>query len=408
MNKRLLFSVLAVSAALLSRPAAQGQPSPQTPSPVPKAPEPNVEVDPIRCWWRTSAGAVRIGQNFTVTLTCAVLQTDAVQVVPDESRLDSAVIQMTPFEILGGTHPMDLYSGNRRFFQYEYVLRVISPDVIGKDVKIPDPPIHYRINSTVTANSAVQGRDHSYVLAPLSIRVLSLVPADASDIRDTMKEGFSTAEQLAFRANVFQIVGTTAFVLSGLVAALGVITLLMRARKKKSTVKRGLSEAAILRRAARELAAVQSDAGRQGWDEDLVGRAVAATRIAATSAIGRPIDQRKRAHAKGGEGRLVVGGSRLRKRTIVSGAATSEDLSRAIARLPESASAERRQMLDELQQALSAFTKVQYAQQASFDQTSLDEALRHAITGTRRLMSYQAWPKPYFRSWLLRAEAQQA
>src|SRR5260370_36286 len=31
-----------------------------------------VQVDPIRCWWRTSAGAVRIGETFDLRLTCAV------------------------------------------------------------------------------------------------------------------------------------------------------------------------------------------------------------------------------------------------------------------------------------------------------------------------------------------------
>src|ERR687889_213127 len=79
-----------------------------------------VEVDPIRCWWRTSQGAVRIGELFDLSLTCAVLQNDAVQVVPDESRLGNAVIQMAPFEVVSGNHPADLHSANRRFFQYEY------------------------------------------------------------------------------------------------------------------------------------------------------------------------------------------------------------------------------------------------------------------------------------------------
>ena len=35
------------------------------------------EVDPIRCWWRTSDGAVGVGQPFSLVLTCAVLETDA-------------------------------------------------------------------------------------------------------------------------------------------------------------------------------------------------------------------------------------------------------------------------------------------------------------------------------------------
>ena len=35
-----------------------------------------VQTDPLQCWWRTSAGAVRVGEPFTVVLTCAVLETD--------------------------------------------------------------------------------------------------------------------------------------------------------------------------------------------------------------------------------------------------------------------------------------------------------------------------------------------
>ena len=77
-----------------------------------------VEVDPIRCWWRTSSAAVRIGETFTVGLTCAVLEAEAVQVVPDESQLADSAIQLTPFEVVGGSHPPDLRSGQRRFFQY--------------------------------------------------------------------------------------------------------------------------------------------------------------------------------------------------------------------------------------------------------------------------------------------------
>ena len=50
-----------------------------------------VEADPIRCWWRTSASSVRIGEPFSLVLTCAVLENDAVQVVPDEARLAPSV-----------------------------------------------------------------------------------------------------------------------------------------------------------------------------------------------------------------------------------------------------------------------------------------------------------------------------
>jgi hypothetical protein len=40
-----------------------------------------VEVDPVTCWWRTSAAAVRVGEPFGVVLTCSLLQTEAARVV---------------------------------------------------------------------------------------------------------------------------------------------------------------------------------------------------------------------------------------------------------------------------------------------------------------------------------------
>ena len=42
-----------------------------------------VEVDPIKCWWRTSTSAVRTGESFDLRLTCAVVETEAARVVPD-------------------------------------------------------------------------------------------------------------------------------------------------------------------------------------------------------------------------------------------------------------------------------------------------------------------------------------
>ena len=129
-----------------------------------------VEVDPIRCWWRTSSAAVRMGETFTVGLTCAVLEADGVQVIPDESQLTDSAIQLNPFEVIGGSHPPDLRSGQRRFFQYEYVTRVINPDVIGQDVPLPNLIVHYRVNSRLPGNAAMQGRDLSYLLPPQTIR----------------------------------------------------------------------------------------------------------------------------------------------------------------------------------------------------------------------------------------------
>ena len=153
--------------------------------PDPRSPIPaNLGWEPIRCWRQSSAGAVTIGEAFTVVVTCAVYEADNAQVVPDESRLNVASIQMAPFEILGGSHPPDVRRGSRRFFQYDYQLRIIGPDAIGSDVNIPPLSISYRIHSRVGAAATLEGRDLSYLLPMLPIKVLSMVPNDAADIRD--------------------------------------------------------------------------------------------------------------------------------------------------------------------------------------------------------------------------------
>ena len=118
-----------VGAALLLMPAA-GAAQPAVPTEM-------AEVDPIKCWWRTGTAAVRVGEVLTIGLTCAVLETESVQVVPDESQLSETAIQLNPFEIVSGSHPPDIRSGSRRFFQYLYQVRALNPDTIGQDVSLP-------------------------------------------------------------------------------------------------------------------------------------------------------------------------------------------------------------------------------------------------------------------------------
>src|SRR4051812_34477750 len=84
-----------------------------------------VDADPIKCWWRTSASSVRVGEPFTVVLTCAVVENDMTKVVPDQSRLEPSVMQFPPFEVVGGSRSPDIFSSQRRFFQYQYQLRLI-------------------------------------------------------------------------------------------------------------------------------------------------------------------------------------------------------------------------------------------------------------------------------------------
>src|SRR5579862_439781 len=61
----------------------------QAPAPAPapaatKAPVPGaIASDPITCWWKTDTNAVQIGQHFTLTLTCSVLESGRLAAAPD-------------------------------------------------------------------------------------------------------------------------------------------------------------------------------------------------------------------------------------------------------------------------------------------------------------------------------------
>src|SRR5690348_3293353 len=96
-----------------------------------------VETDPIRCWWKTDRTAVRIGERFTLALTCGVVETSSVKVVPTLTQIDPGAIQLTPFEVVGGRRGDDVVAPPWRYVQYEYTLRLLGEGFFGQDVNVP-------------------------------------------------------------------------------------------------------------------------------------------------------------------------------------------------------------------------------------------------------------------------------
>jgi hypothetical protein len=356
-----------------------------------------VQTDPLQCWWRTSAGAVRVGEPFSVVLTCAVLETDAATVVPDQTRLEPSVVQFAPFEVLGGTHGADLRTDDRRFFQYEYRLRLIADGLFGRDVALPETKISYKVQSKVGQNTSLQGRDQTYVLPAQSMKVLSLVPSDATDIRDTSaSDTFADIDQRAFRANLFTVMGSVLFVLAGLLALLGLGRLFQRYRKPTVASSKLITDAAILNGVGRELNAVQRGRDGGGWTPDLASRALGALRIAATYAIGRPVSTMpaSRLLADGGEtaepGRLILKAGWPRgKRIAVSGAVTPQTIVRTLARPGGTAANGAR--LETLSQALATLTAATFSREGTLDDSALDQALATAKQVLRRMKFEQLW-----------------
>ena len=290
----------------------------------------NVEADPIRCWWRTSASAVRVGEPLTLVLTCAVVENETTTVVPDQSRLEPTAMQLPPFEVIGGSRGPDLHSDQRRFFQYQYNLRLINEELFGKDARIPGVTVNYHLESRVGRGEAVRGRDRTYMLPSESIRILSLVPSDATDIRDAPSWTFGDIEAQRFRAQVFFVAAGVLFTAAALVILVAILRTARRYREEGAIGRRLLSDGAILRR--RGPRAVHGSAlDRPGrLDPRAGGRALAALRVAGTIAIARPIGQQTaRSGVNRHEGQLLMRGGWLRgKRVLVSGSATSDAVAR--------------------------------------------------------------------------------
>jgi len=323
-----------------------------------------VEVEPIKCWWRTSSSAVRTGEPFTLTMTCAVVETEANKVVPDHSKLDQQVVQLPPFEVIGGTHPGDIVVPGKRFFQYDYRVRLITEDAFGNDVPIPPLEISYRIESQVKSGESVQGRDQSYSLPKASVRLISTVPDDTSDIREAPATLFTGIEDRDSRAQVMQTAAGILFGLAGVVVIVMLIGMLRRKKPATAAAQAHMPNRAILAAVGKELDEVQRQS-RGGWTQELAGRALAAARIAGSYAIGRAIGQHPALGATPRDGVLVVR-SFSRGEVFVSGSATTESAQR----------------VPGLSDGLKALTVARYGRQEKFD-SMCDEALQTAIRVTK-------------------------
>ena len=392
----LLFASQAVAAPLDQHEGHQPAPSRPAATPAPQpVPEKVLGWEPIRCWRQSSAGAISVGETFTVVLTCAVFEAENAQVVPDESRLGVASIQMAPFEILGGAHPPDVHRGSRRFFQYDYQLRIIGPDAIGRDVNIPPLTISYRIHSRVGAAATLEGRDLSYLMPMMPIKVLSLVPLDAADIRDASEASLGAVDSLRYRSSLFQVLAVTFGTLAAVMVVLALVPLARSSAKPTSAERGRVPDRAILARVAEDLTDIQSRVSAGGWTDDLVSRALQSMRLVAAAAIEQTISQRPLiAAATAPEGRLRVQHRALRSAIVsVSSPVTADEVARARSDQARQFSTTRQQQLEGLQTGLSTLDAALYRKDPARDAAALDDSIRHAISVAKEIADERSWLK---------------
>ncbi|HVH29401.1 MAG TPA: hypothetical protein VM818_21760 [Vicinamibacterales bacterium] len=346
-----------------------------------------VETDPIRCWWRTSVPAVRVGEQFSVVLTCAVVETDSVTVVPNEAELAPNAVQLPPFDVIGGSQGEDLRTADHRFFQYEYRARVVSPELFGKDVPLPEMKISYKVRTRVDAE-AVEGRDLVYVLPPASVRVLSLVPGTAVDIRDASRETFTEIDRRLSRASILRVSGGILMAFAAL-AALVSVSRLVGGTMRKTTASRALaSDAAVLRQIGRELTDLQRARREAEWTPALTSRLTAALRVLAGYVLGKPATPMARGDVS--EGNLRVRGRGFRSAEItVPGWVTTAVITDALKR--SDISHRHVGLLQSLETVLARLTAAQYAQDAALDETAIDAALTVGASALRQMKIDNLW-----------------
>jgi len=362
-------------------------------SPAPGAGTPSVETDPMNCWWRTDKSAVRVGEPFELTLTCRVMETPAVTVVPTLTEIEPASIELTPFEILQGTRHQDIVAPPWRYLQFEYTVRLLGDEFFGQDVPIPATNVAYRIQTR--SQETVEGNEQRYVLPPMPIRVLSLVPAQAADIRNPAIDTFGDLEARRFRAATEQVASAILFGFAAVLAVIAGFRVRERFHKAGPAVEQTASVPAVLGGCVREVERVRAEALREGWTSHLAGQAIAPFRVAGAIALKQPVAQTKVTNgtlAREGQVALRHGWPR-RKHAIVSASITAE----AIDRLRTSGNGHRpagadQDALDRIQEALMALNVVRYGRESAVDAHALDQVVDAGGKALRRLRTARLWP----------------
>ena len=346
-----------------------------------------VASDPIKCWWKTGATAVGVGERFALLLTCGVIETNSVTVVPAVMQLQPGALSIAPFEVIGGRRLEDVVAPPWRYLQFEYDVRLLSEGFFGQDVAIPTVTVMYNLQAP---GGGAQGRDLGYVLPPLPMRILSLVPRSANDIRDASGDTFAASETHRFRSSAALVAAGICFAFAAVFVVIAAVRVARRFRRKEA-VARALPAPSMLRACLRALADVRAEA-RGGWTPTLVRRALAALRIAAAVAVGRQVSQHFVDNgAAEREGQLAVRTGLLRRRRAVLSAPTTprviaEQLGKNHSGAGTVAS------LEQLGEALQVFSAARYGRNGNVDATALDSALDEGSSAVKRLRVNTLWP----------------
>jgi hypothetical protein len=368
----ILFSIEAVAVA---------QPVPG----VPDGKNAEVAADALVCWWKTDKSSIRIGEEFTVTLTCRSAETGRERTVLNDSLLDPAALALPPYQVKGGARFKEF---NRvlpgpdgpvtfRHVQYAYRVTLLGEGFFGKDVPLPPLDIRYHIDLVTNKDIVAPGKERTYALPPLPMRIQSLVPRAVNVIRDAGNETFGDIERRR-KSAIIAFIAAGIFLLLPLAVMLPILVRAIHGRRESVANSMVFGERDLLRRLAVELDRVEKKCRTATWDDAAVGSALAVFRVAGALAIGRRIAQAPVAlETCGREGHLEFRkGFWPRTKVLVSASLTPEEMAKELAgaNWQGIGKARRKALLEETHRAFAALNDARYA-------TAGNPAVREALDG---------------------------
>jgi hypothetical protein len=269
-------------------------------------------------------------------------------------------------------------------------VRLLSDGFFGQDVTIPALTVTYNLQEKGTGS---QGRDQQYILPPLPMRILSLVPRSGDDIRDASGQTFASIESRRFRASLATTTAWVSFAFAFVFGLFALVRATGQLRAKKKGIVKPLPVSSVLGASLSALARVKDDASQAGWTSELSRRAAAALRIAGAVALGRPVSQQiVGPEAVEREGQVTVhSGWPRRRRVMLSAATTSRTIVSSLGN-GHHPSAQTRANLTSISDALGVLSSSGYGRQAKEDGSALDEALADGTRAVRRIRTATMWP----------------
>jgi hypothetical protein len=216
------------------------------------------------------------------------------------------------------------------------------------------------------------------------MRIQSLVPKKANDIRDSAPENFAAATTRLSRATREFVAAGIFFGFSVLMVVFAAVHIIWRNRARGSARVPKVSDIKLMGACVQELGRIQSEVKTAGWTPERAGAVLTVLRIGGAVAVGRRVTQTPmNGSAFAREGQIAVRKGILGRERIAVSAATTPDV---IERHGVNGNA----IIADLGKSLLAFSTVRYGRTGTMDTPALNRALENSRTALQRLR---------FRSW---------